>query len=426
MSPSDAPDGSSLIWILDHVNRYQGSYEIPLRTMYQLNLNPTKASGNRSPETAFSPRSSPRNSTSTTKSSRSSQDASVDAAADFRSALENQLSRLPSQPTSLPPSFSTNFIRKVFPGELDKVDFPQALTALDYLRSLEDRWKKEVHDALKRLKVSEEDAAHPGRSELVSKYPGSSLLGKTRQIQALYTQVYVGLRRWTMINEMLLEPTRKANHMALLNVLFPPPKESDPSPTPQLTVRILQSHRDGYFRIINSVHTRGTSVLDPVIQQGAANGHATNWPLICDTLHKYLNLVNDVIDECMLVNEPASLEEDKSLGRNRGRKFDSEPRALAKAQSQRRNCLSSLPPPNITTKNGGSILERLAREVRALGDKSKSRNLRKMKSTTTLNVRPGSQQSHESSFFEIDDDKRKRLIFEANYRKNSQSQVFTQ
>jgi hypothetical protein len=199
--PSDAPDGSSLVWILDHVNRYQGSYDIPLRTMYQLNLNPTKASGNRSPETAFSPRSSPRNSTSTTKSSRSSQDASVDAAADFRSALENQLSRLPSQPTSLPPSFSTSFIRKVFPGELDKVDFPQALTALDYLRSLEHRWKKEVHDALKRLKVSEEDAANPSRSELVQKYPGvaawlQSLLTKTRQIQALYTQVYVGLRRW--------------------------------------------------------------------------------------------------------------------------------------------------------------------------------------------------------------------------------------
>ncbi|KAJ5132336.1 hypothetical protein N7448_006494 [Penicillium atrosanguineum] len=418
MSSSDAPDGSSLVWILDHVNRYQGSYEIPLRTMYQLNLNPTKASGNRSPETAFL-RAAPH---ATPPLPPSPRDASVDAAADFRSALENQLSRLPSQPTSLPPSFSTNFIRKVFPGELDKVDFPQALTALDYLRSLEDRWKKEVHDALKRLKVSEEDAAHPSRSELVSKYPGvsawlQSLLGKTRQIQALYTQVYVGLRRWTMINEMLLEPTRKANHMALLN----------------LTVRILQSHRDGYFRILNSVHTKGTSVLDPVIQQGAANGHATNWPLICDTLHKYLNLVNNVIDECMLVNEPASLEEDKSLGRSRGRKFDSgvsfgssRTTSIGEGTMSEKELPQFPIPQNINAKNGGSILERLAREVRALGDKSKSRNLRKMKSTTTLNARPSSQQSHESSFFEIDDDKRKRLIFEANYRKNSQSQVFTQ
>lgn len=237
----------------------------------------------------------------------------------------------------------------------------------------------------------------------------------------------------TMINEMLLEPTRKANHMALLNVLFPPPKESDPSPTPQLTLRILQSHRDGYFRIINSVHTKGTSVLDPVIQQGAANGHATNWPLICDTLHKYLTLVNDVIDECMLVSEPASLEEDKSVSRSRGRKFDSgvsfgssRTTSIGEGTISEKELPQFPVPQNITAKNGGSILERLAREVRALGDKSKSRNLRKMKSTTTLNARPGSQQSQESSFFEIDDDKRKRLIFEANYRKNSQSQVFTQ
>jgi hypothetical protein len=202
--PLDNPDGSGLIWILDHVLRYQGSYEIPLRTMYQLNLNPTRTSGSRSPETAFSPRSSPRNSTSTAKSSRSSQDASVDAAADFRSALENQLSRLPSQPCSLPPSFTTNYIRKAFCTELDKVDFPQALTALDYLKSLDDRWKKEVNDALGRLKVNREDAANPSRSQLVLNYPGvaawlHSIQGKTRQIQALYTQVYVGLRRWVSI-----------------------------------------------------------------------------------------------------------------------------------------------------------------------------------------------------------------------------------
>lgn len=201
----DAPDGSSLIWILDHVNRYPGSYEIPLRSMYQLNLNPTRASGSRSPETAFSPRSSPRNSTSTAKSSRSSQDASVDAAADFRSALENQLSRLPSQPCSLPPSFTTSYIRKAFCAELHLVDFPQALTALDYLKSLDDRWKKEVNDALARLKISREDAANPGRSDLVLKYPGvaawlQSIHGKIRHIYALYTQVYVGLRRWVSIS----------------------------------------------------------------------------------------------------------------------------------------------------------------------------------------------------------------------------------
>jgi hypothetical protein len=45
-----------------------------------------------------------------------------------------------------------------------------------------------------------------------------------------------------------------------------------------------------------------------------------------------------------------------------------------------------------------------------------------MKSTTALNSRPGSQQSSaESSFFEIDEQKRRRLLGEATSRKISQS-----
>lgn len=197
-----SPDGSGLGYILDHYVRYEGSYEIPLRTMYTINCNPSKhsLSGSRSPETAFSPR----NSTST-KSSRSSQDASVDGASDFKSALMHQISRLPSQPCSLPPSFLTSFLRKCFVSDLDKVDFPQALPALDYLKTLENRWKKEVALALERLNVSRDDAADPTRSELASKYPGvaawlQTINAKSRQIQALYTQIYVGLRRWVSIS----------------------------------------------------------------------------------------------------------------------------------------------------------------------------------------------------------------------------------
>lgn len=197
----DSPDGSALTWVLDHCLRYQGSYEIPLRTMYTINCNPSKhcLSGSRSPETAFSPR----NSTST-KSSHSSQDASVDAASDFRSALMHQISRLPSQPCSLPPSFLTSFLRKCFVPELDKVDFPQALPALDYLKSLDNRWKKEMASALERLNVGRDDAVDPSRSELALQYPGvaawlQTVNVKARQIQALYTQIYVGLRRWVSV-----------------------------------------------------------------------------------------------------------------------------------------------------------------------------------------------------------------------------------
>jgi hypothetical protein len=237
-----------------------------------------------------------------------------------------------------------------------------------------------------------------------------------------------------MINEILLESANRFNQIAMLNTLYPPTSESSPTPTPQLTARILNSHRDGYFQFINAVHAKGTGVLEPVIRQGAAEGDANNWPQICETLHKYLILVNDVIDECVLVNEPASLEEAKSPGRGRGRKFDSgvsfgssTGTSIGEGTMTEKELPQFPAPKNINAKTGSSILERLAREVRALGANSKARNLRKMKSTTTLNARPGSQQSHaESSFFEIDDHKRKRLIFEANYRKNSQSQLFTQ
>lgn len=198
MSQSASLDGSALTWVLDHFLRYPGQYDIPLPTMHMINRNQSKQSlpGNRSPETSSSPRSS------TSSSSGSSQDASPsDATSYIRSALLQQVSRLPSQPCSLPPSFLSSFLRKCFGPELDKVDFPQALHALDYLKTLDSRWKKEMESALERLNIRREDVIDPSNSELASKYPGVStwlqtIIAKTSRIQALYTQIYIGLRRW--------------------------------------------------------------------------------------------------------------------------------------------------------------------------------------------------------------------------------------
>lgn len=198
MSQSHSLDGSALTWVLDHFLRYSGQYDIPLPTMHMINRNQSKHSltGNRSPETAFSPRNS-----SSTTTSRSSQDTSSDGASDIRSALMQQVSRLPSQPCSLPPSFLSSFLRKCFGPDLDKVDFPQALHALDYLKMLDKRLQKEMTSALERLNVGREYAIEPGHSELALRYPGvaawlETLKAKTGRIQALYTQIYLGLRRW--------------------------------------------------------------------------------------------------------------------------------------------------------------------------------------------------------------------------------------
>ena len=121
------------------------------------------------------------------------------AAAQLRANLMSHIALLPSLPSSLPPSFIISFVRRCFPKDLDQVDFPQALSAMDYLKDLEVRRRREVVAALDRLGVERDDI---GQKEVLGKkYPGVLrwVLGieeKERRIEALYSQVYVGLRQW--------------------------------------------------------------------------------------------------------------------------------------------------------------------------------------------------------------------------------------
>lgn len=220
----------------------------------------------------------------------------------------------------------------------------------------------------------------------------------------------------------------------MLNTLYPPVSESSPTPTPQLTCRILNTHRDGFFRYINAVDAKGHRALDPVIEQGAPEGERTSWPVVHRALDKYLLLVNELIDECVLVNEPDHLEEVKTAGCGKSRKVDSgvsfgssgTQSSISEGQMEEKPLPQFPLPKTGNGKSGGSILERFAREVRALGPSAKARNLRKMRSTTTLGSRPDSGHSYaESSFFEIDESKRERLAREANFRKQSQSRIST-
>lgn len=217
----------------------------------------------------------------------------------------------------------------------------------------------------------------------------------------------------------------------MLNTLYPPLSESSPTPTLQLTPRILNTHRDGFFRYINAVEMKGARALDPVMKQGAPKGETTSWPVVYHALDKYLLLVNELIDECTLVTEPDHLDETKTPGRGKSRKVDSGVSfgssttdvSMGEGQATEKP-LPQFPLPQ--TNNGrssNSILERFAREIKALGPSAKIRNMRKMKSTTTLGSRPGSgHSSAESSFFEIDEGKRERLAREANFRKQSSDQ----
>ena len=193
-------DSAAYPWILEHLLAFPGSYEIPLRTMYTLNANAqVQQQQNQVSRANASHNAVPGNAFPVQRKEDNHGVTMATAAAQLRTNLMSHITQLPSQPCSLPPSFVTSFLRRCFPTELDQVDFPQALTALDYLKDLEVRRRREVVAALDRLGIDRADLGE--RAVLAQKYPGvlawiNSIEEKERKVEALYTQVYLGLRRW--------------------------------------------------------------------------------------------------------------------------------------------------------------------------------------------------------------------------------------
>ena len=111
-----------------------------------------------------------------------------------------ETSNHPYQQHEPAPLFITSFVRECFTEDLCEVDFTQAITAMDYLRIFEEKRKRELAAAFRRLNV---DPA-PRESErqvLENSHPGifgwiSSTEAKSKKVEALYTQVFIGLRRW--------------------------------------------------------------------------------------------------------------------------------------------------------------------------------------------------------------------------------------
>lgn len=225
-SSTSSADGAAFPWILEHLLAYPGTYEIPLRTMYTLNSTPSaqqyprqSTQSNQSIQpgtpslssTASSPDSSP--ASPSFPPDQQQQLAAHSATEHFKSCLMTHISKLPSQPFSLPPAFITSFVRRCFTADLCLVDFTQALTSLDYLKDLENRRKRELTLSLQRLGLEQSMVDHP-RGE-ISKNPRTtewvhSMREKERKVEALYTQVYIGLRRWVCTHEALMKPLADA------------------------------------------------------------------------------------------------------------------------------------------------------------------------------------------------------------------------
>ena len=424
---TNVTEGSAFPWVLEHLLAYPGSYEIPLRTMYTLNATSHNHQQSRPTGSARQPGNAfPKPPTAAQEEQQNLTTAT--AAAQLRANLMTHISQLHCQPTSLPPSFITSFVRKCFPAELEYIDFPQALTALDYLKDLENRRRKEVLAALDKLGIDRSDIGN--KTKLANKYPGvlkwlTSIEEKERDVEAAYTQVYVGLRRWTLVNEMSLTPFNKANCMAMLNTLYPPniPGSQFRPPTAQLTHEILMTQRASFFRYIGEVEKRGKSVLSNLINQHKRPGDPTGWPRLRETLDQYLRAANVIIDECYEVTgkgyspTAASFSSTEYEEESR-RKIDSGISFGSSTSSNRNSAQSHATRPSTSTsssvsnhsrkqsrekqlpekplptpleddevassKPAGSTLERIARELRKIKSKSNMRSASRSRAATAV------------------------------------------
>jgi hypothetical protein len=312
---------SSYQLILDHILTYPGNYEIPLRKMYDLNC------GRRGSNTPDTPTSSTASSPHILQSSFSSDAPST---ASLTESLMCQLSQLPNRSQSMPASFITAFVQGLFPLDLPLVDFPQALTGLDYLKDLEMRRRRDVASAMNRLGLDRESVEQDATVSALSDTDPDladwvkTIEEKERKVDALYTQLYVGLRRWILVNELSLLPFQKHNCVAMLNTLYPPAGISvQAQPTSLLTPKVLKTQRDGFFKYIQAVEKGGPRVLKNLIEQGRAPTDENGWAAVVRSLGMYLQLANSIINDCNATYSIEDVVPHHETSSRRSRKADS-------------------------------------------------------------------------------------------------------
>jgi hypothetical protein len=118
----------------------------------------------------------------------------------FTAQLMTHLKSVPPQQSSLPPAFIVNFVNRCFHPSLNLVDFGQALTALDYLRDLENRRRKEMIAAFERVHIHP-DSYETDMESMADKFPGIALWvrnieGKNKKAESYYALLWLGVRRW--------------------------------------------------------------------------------------------------------------------------------------------------------------------------------------------------------------------------------------
>jgi len=183
------------------------------------------------------------------------------------------------------------------------------------------------------------------------------------------------------------------------------------------------------------VERNGKQVLDNLIKEGSREGDSTGWPVVRDTVDKYLRAANGIIDDCFEITGRESLENNPEEWQHRSRNIDSgvsfgviERPSTSSSASSTKLLNKPLPPSPASGEpkhTSHSTLEKIAKEIRKMrsrGDlretvketKDRVRSLKKMKSTSILGERDrnvGSSVSEDS--FDADEFRRKRMIWEA-------------
>ncbi len=272
--------------------------------------------------------------------------------------------------------------------------------------------------------------------------------------------------RQILINQMTHVPYSKASTIAMLNTLYPPAIAL--APTRQLTPAVLTAQRSSFFRYIQSVEKNGNGVLRSLQHQGQRTpAEKTGWPSVRESIEKYLRAGNSLIDECVKIPGPEYFPPEQTRPDDRadsGVSFRSAHRPSTRCSASSRPSTGGsmtserakldlyaekslpLPPPppvpslpSIPTsprsRDAGvpgpprkkTALEKMMRGILVWRDNKelignengmKTRAVKKMKSSGALRSRSG---SGVNVSFEITEEQRQRLIYEAQKEKEKQS-----
>ncbi|KAK2626252.1 hypothetical protein QTJ16_004514 [Diplocarpon rosae] len=188
---------------------------------------------------------------------------------------------------------------QVFAEHLDDVRFDNALVALDYLRDLESTRRNWLGQAARNLTITK------GNWESVlQEYPSGLRWVEATQAfdyrtMGAYSNLFVELRKWTMMFVLADEDFDKAHALAVLNTLFPPSVQEIPNE--KFDPKIVQYHRAKFYRLLLEVDRNGPLVILDLVESARAKHGSSSWPYVRQTLANYLHWAETMVKEAQKV-----------------------------------------------------------------------------------------------------------------------------